>query len=532
MKKLFLLLLLFTLDCFAQPAPSIRQYTDGNLLVNPSFEQGKSGWILSSHTIIDTLKTDGKYSLSLASGAFAQSAYQDVDTSYLTDMTMTAWCNIWSNRTDLKLCVRRNGVLTTSCVDVESNPLFQTYDLYSFVAGTSTTGIELTSLGTGSASGMDQCFLGLRTPAMNQETGAVGPWIGYTPTFTGFGTPSVSEFFYRVNGSNIDIRGRFTSGTSTAVEARVSLPSGFTSAGTDSIPSLQIAGSAGSNLNDVMRVYHALIQPNVTYVNFSQVLSTQGSNLTVRNGNNLVGNGQVLAFTASVPIAGLNSRVSLYSQQCRKPSDCENVFSAQIGGTGTVTNENLDWINGNCTTGDNINYACTYNLTLANPMNCTVSDISAAGAAQASRVFSSTNTGITFGNGSASRGVSVKCQKQGADYKERNMITGTFRDVVTSPGSGSPALCSAKISSTGVISDQIGGCFASCTNATTPVCTFTSNYWVSGSVPNCWHIVNTAASGIAGTSTVTSTTYSGVAFTGSILAGAGNRQYFCHGQKQ
>lgn len=99
-------------------------------------------------------------------------------------------------------------------------------------------------------------------------------------------------------------------------------------------------------------------------------------------------------------------------------------------------------------------------------------------------------------------------------------------DYIRSPNSsnGKPVLCSADISGTGVISNQDGDCFASCTNATTPVCTFTTDYW--SVTPKCWHVVTGA---LQGSAVVTSTTFSGINLNGSFVAIAGDRSYFCHG---
>ena len=111
---------------------------------------------------------------------------------------------------------------------------------------------------------------------------------------------------------------------------------------------------------------------------------------------------------------------------------------------------------------------------------------------------------------------------------------GSFKDYVKTPNTttGKVGFCSAKISATGVISDQLGGCFASCTNATTPVCTFTTNYWRSGSVPNCSHIPTDAGGGITAQATASTTTFSGVVINGSLVSTAGTRLYQCHGEIQ
>jgi len=58
--------------------------------------------------------------------------------------------------------------------------------------------------------------------------GNIGGETAYTPTFTGFGTPSSVNFWYRQVGDRLEIRGNFVTGTTTATPGLISLPSGFT----------------------------------------------------------------------------------------------------------------------------------------------------------------------------------------------------------------------------------------------------------------------------------------------------------------
>jgi hypothetical protein len=53
-------------------------------------------------------------------------------------------------------------------------------------------------------------------------------WEAYTPTITGFGTTSSEDFKYRRLGDTIEVEGYFVSGTSTATEAQITLPNGYT----------------------------------------------------------------------------------------------------------------------------------------------------------------------------------------------------------------------------------------------------------------------------------------------------------------
>jgi hypothetical protein len=138
------------------------------------------------------------------------------------------------------------------------------------------------------------------------EVPVVTEWQGYTPTFQGFGTPTAIEFEWRQVGQDVEIRGKFTSGTVTAVEGRIGLPGGLTSAGTSLIPSIQIVGNAARGENGVAGAYNVLIEPSVSYVTFALGSSTT-SGLAKVNGANLVNAGASFALFAKVPCAGLSA---------------------------------------------------------------------------------------------------------------------------------------------------------------------------------------------------------------------------------
>jgi hypothetical protein len=131
-------------------------------------------------------------------------------------------------------------------------------------------------------------------------------WQSYTPTFQGFGSPSAIEMQWRQNGQNAEIRGKFTSGVATAVEARIGLPAGLSSAGVGVIPSLQIVGVGGRSIN-TSTANNLLIEPSVTYLTLGQ--SGSSNPLAKQPANAVVGNADLFSFFASVPCAGLSATV-------------------------------------------------------------------------------------------------------------------------------------------------------------------------------------------------------------------------------
>jgi hypothetical protein len=136
----------------------------------------------------------------------------------------------------------------------------------------------------------------------------ISDWASYTPTYTGFGAVTDALFWRRV-GSNVEIRGKFTSGTSTTTEARVSLPSGLTSAGVSVIPSIQIAGMATYSAA-VAQPPVVLIEPSVAYITFGEQAAGTGG-LAKRNGDDLVAAAGLVTLSASVPISGWSSSVQM-----------------------------------------------------------------------------------------------------------------------------------------------------------------------------------------------------------------------------
>jgi hypothetical protein len=164
----------------------------------------------------------------------------------------------------------------------------------------------------------------------------VTDWQSYTPTFTGFGTVSTQSFRYRRVGGSLEVQGRFTLGTSTATEARISLPSGLS---VDSqISTLEVCGFGGqSTAND--KNYLVLCEPSVGYITLGKAASTAVS-LVKLNGNATNASGEVIALQWTVPITGWSS-----SLQMSDSADTRRVSARLYGATATVTSSysNVSW---------------------------------------------------------------------------------------------------------------------------------------------------------------------------------------------
>lgn len=159
----------------------------------------------------------------------------------------------------------------------------------------------------------------------------VTDWQSYTPTFTGFGTVTTQSFQWRRVGSNVEIRGRFTTGTVAATEARLSLPPGLTSS--SSILTLEKAGTADRASGFAAGYFYptVLIEPSVTYVTFG----AQGSGtaaLVKRNGADVFQSSEPVSLNISLPVAGWSSQV-----QMSNDTDTRVVAARARVGTGAAT---------------------------------------------------------------------------------------------------------------------------------------------------------------------------------------------------
>lgn len=131
--------------------------------------------------------------------------------------------------------------------------------------------------------------------ALEWKTFPFSNWTAYTPTATGFGTPTNMFGEYQQINDTLRIRAKFTSGVATAVEARLSLPAGFTSSASK-VPTIQMAGACG--LQGTVPI-NALIESNIGYLTFAR---GDVAGMTKANASTFISTGLVLSVMAEVPI--------------------------------------------------------------------------------------------------------------------------------------------------------------------------------------------------------------------------------------
>jgi len=130
----------------------------------------------------------------------------------------------------------------------------------------------------------------------------ISEWQSYTPTFAGFGTVSTSNMAWRKVGANIEVRGRFTTGTPTATEARISFPLNYLSI--SNITNPNIVGVFAKSTGPFSGSFNVLTEPSVGYFTFG-ISGASNTGLTKLNGNGFIVAGEDVSLFASIPIAGL-----------------------------------------------------------------------------------------------------------------------------------------------------------------------------------------------------------------------------------
>lgn len=156
---------------------------------------------------------------------------------------------------------------------------------------------------------LDDFFVG---PQIALNAPAMDDWRSYTPTITGFGTPSNINFISRRVGGNLEVQGRFTSGTSTATAASITLGygGGNSNVTVDStlVPNYLLVGSASRTASSsTFFNIGTIVTGGNNFLQFGLQSSTTGIIGAVQNGSAISGNGETFVFNATVPISGWSS---------------------------------------------------------------------------------------------------------------------------------------------------------------------------------------------------------------------------------
>lgn len=142
--------------------------------------------------------------------------------------------------------------------------------------------------------------------SVNQFSPTSKTWTSYTPTTQGFGTPTIEYAKWRRVDDSMQIMLRLTTGTVTADEARIGLPSGYTiPSSVDEYVSAGFLAFGGFVQSHPATV---LITGGDSFLNFAKSDGGAIDQLTIaQTGSQLLGNSDQISFTITVPIQGWKS---------------------------------------------------------------------------------------------------------------------------------------------------------------------------------------------------------------------------------
>ena len=155
-------------------------------------------------------------------------------------------------------------------------------------------------------------------------------------------------------------------------------------------------------------------------------------------------------------------------QSCTDTLACTDTFSAYISAAGIVSNENIDWLSGNCGLSSTSQFDCAIKTGLTTTaMNCNATTAPTAVYGQnvhIAALTTSTLTTVTANNSVSTRyGHYVICQKQGADYIGKTAMAVASDQNVRSIGSTGVDIQSVRF---GVGAD----CTTVCSTGTCNIC--------------------------------------------------------------
>jgi hypothetical protein len=167
---------------------------------------------------------------------------------------------------------------------------------------------------------------------------AITDWVAYTPTFTSFGTVSTNGCFWRRVGSNVELLCRWSNGTTTGSEARVSLPSGLTVSTTE-LASLKVVGNAWRNVAGAYYAYYVNCEAGNSYVTFGASAAATQTPILKLNGTNFA-NSEAVGFHCSIPIQGWSSSVLMSTDTDTR--ECSAIYKMTSNQTLTTGQLNYD----------------------------------------------------------------------------------------------------------------------------------------------------------------------------------------------
>ena len=206
-----------------------------NVLTNPGAENGASNITVSGGTLTTTTaaanRKSGNAAFSWDSSAAAQTfSLKGVPVTTGSGLNADLYASCYfkcDSGTCTHLIEVTDGTATTSQAIVSSTTGFVKTSV--FHPGSATITVRVKSVASNEPIlYIDDCVLERADDNRVTTAPIITEWVAYTPTFTGFGTATGVECLWRRVGADSQQACKFVTGTVTAVEARVSLPTGQT----------------------------------------------------------------------------------------------------------------------------------------------------------------------------------------------------------------------------------------------------------------------------------------------------------------
>lgn len=324
--------------------------TNGIPTGTPTFGSGSTNLTISAVNA-GSGAIGGTYSLSMVSSTTSTIGNMLASQAYTIDLedqakvlTFKFYYSMFANATAVNFSGTSSNSFGVAVWDVTNSSWLSTQGAFSMTQNNGTPGIASGTCQTNATTTqvrfvvynvnastasytiiLDDFFLG-------PQTAPIGPvvtdWQTYTAGTQGFGTPVFVDSEWRRVGTDLEVRAKFTTGTTNASEARLNFPPGLVSSST--LVSIQIAGQPMANNGGSASLYMPVVESAVSYFTFG-ANNAATSSLTKITGN-AIGSAVLISLYARAPISGWSSNV-----QMSNDTDARVVAGASVGSTATVT---------------------------------------------------------------------------------------------------------------------------------------------------------------------------------------------------
>ena len=448
-----------------------------NILANPSFEHStySTSWSLTGTGTFSTETTkviSGKKSLKIVLSSSTPSVVQSSTlyaAQYADGVQGLAMARIWSDIPMVMCSVQAGTVSTTNCITTAGNSLWGLYKI-PFILGATSNGISIAS--TSSQTGtvyIDDAFLGAvdlkqdidqsRIAGASYFAGTAScSWTRTSATVGAFATVAACP------GPTIEVSNMGTWATTDSDLPRQTVTN--LSAGTYKAKFIGIVNNstptvAMFSINDGTTTCSPMVSGGNSTTNSTFIVecvfvyTSAGTRTFELYTGSATGVNQVTNSVTSPPsntkfILEYFGSGQIYSASCG--ANCVTDFVANTDSAYAVSGENVDWLNGNCVLTANQIVCTPVTGTFTVKPSCQASaDQGAASQTVAKYDYTNSTTSSlkftiflsTTGGNTSAVGLSIACNKTGADFTATRTIVGSFNEVMTTPNVSKPKTCYA-----------------------------------------------------------------------------------------